>query len=452
MARHRMDSGDAAWLHMDRPTNLMVVNSIMWFDEPLDWAKVRAVLQERMIARFPRFTQRVVEEGTSVWWEDAEDFDIEEHLHHVTLPAPGGRAELEHYVSWTLHKRLPKDRPMWEFYFVDGYNGGGSALVTRIHHCIADGIALMRVLMSLTDDPHEAALAGVADAVGDDHRGGPLPALVNLAGSMVGDVVHPSRILTLAGTLASGGRALAKVLALPPDAHTALTGHTGRSKRVVWTDPIDLDEVKVAAHAADVTVNDLLLTAVSGALRAYLAREDGHAPDIRAIVPYNIRPLDQPLPAELGNKFGLVFLTLPVSVDDPRERLAELRRRMGAIKNSAEGVVTFEVLDLVGHTPYVVEQVIVDIFASKGTAVMTNVPGPRRPVYLAGRKLGGTIGWPPESGNIAMGVSIISYDGSVIVGLMTDTRLVRDPQSILDQVKVELDELMRWCTLSIVGT
>jgi diacylglycerol O-acyltransferase / wax synthase len=275
---------------------------------------------------------------------------------------------------------------------------------------------------------------------------------VNLAGSMVGDVVHPSRILTLAGTLASGGRALAKVLALPPDAHTALTGHTGRSKRVVWTDPIDLDEVKVAAHAADVTVNDLLLTAVSGALRAYLAREDGHAPDIRAIVPYNIRPLDQPLPAELGNKFGLVFLTLPVSVDDPRERLAELRRRMGAIKNSAEGVVTFEVLDLVGHTPYVVEQVIVDIFASKGTAVMTNVPGPRRPVYLAGRKLGGTIGWPPESGNIAMGVSIISYDGSVIVGLMTDTRLVRDPQSILDQVKVELDELMRWCTLSIVGT
>lgn len=450
MARHRMSTGDAAWLHMDRPTNLMVVNSVMWFDEPLDWDEVRRLLRERLINRYHRFSQRVVEEGTSVWWEDVEDFDPEEHLNHVTLPDPGGRAELEHYVSWTLHKPLPRNKPLWELYLIDGYHGAGSAMVFRIHHCIADGIALMRVMMSMTDDPHEAARAGVVDTTPDGHGGGgAIPALFHLAGSLVGDVVHPTRVLDLARNATSGGRALAKLLTLPPDRHTALHGTTGRSKRVVWTEPVRLDDVKTAAHAANVTVNDLLLTAVSGALRSYLAREDGHAPDIRAIVPYNLRPLDQPLPADLGNMFGLVFLTLPVSVDDPRERLAELRRRMAAIKSSAEGVVSFEVLDLVGHVPNSIEHVIVDVFAAKGTAVMTNVPGPRQPVYLAGRKVSGTIGWPPESGNIAMGVSIISYDGGVTVGLMTDTRVVRDPQRILDQVVVELDNLMRLCVASV---
>jgi diacylglycerol O-acyltransferase len=185
-------------------------------------------------------------------------------------------------------------------------------------------------------------------------------------------------------------------------------------------------------------------------LRAYLARVDGHTPDIRAIVPYNLRPLDQPLPPELGNKFGFVFLPLPVSIDDPLERLAELRRRMAAIKNSAEGVVTFEVLDLIGRMPYSVEHVIVDIFASKGTAVMTNVPGPMRSVFLAGRKVRGTIGWPPESGNIGLGVSIISYDGEVTVGLMTDTRLIPDPQRILDGVGRDLANLMRLCEAPVV--
>lgn len=449
MARHRMDSGDAAWLHMERPTNLMVVDTIMWFEESLDWQAVRTLLRERVIGRFPRFSQRVIEHGTSVWWEDDENFDLENHLHHATLAAPGGRAELGRYASATLHKELPRDRPLWELHLLDGYHGGGSALVARIHHCIADGVALMRVMLSLTDDPHEAALADLADASTEQRRGGPLPALMNLAGSVVGDVVHPSRVLDLIGNATSGGRAVAKLLTLAPDPRTALTGQTGRSKQVVWCEPIALGDIKAAAHAAGVTVNDLLLTAVTGALRAYMVYSDGHAPDIRAIVPYNLRPLDQPLPAELGNSFGLVFLTLPVSIEDPGERLAELRRRMDAIKQSAEGIVTFEVLDLVGRTPYRLEQVIVDIFAGKGTAVMTNVPGPSRSIFLAGCKVGGTIAWPPESGNIAMGVSIISYAGEVTIGLMTDTGLVADPQGILDRVGLELDDLMGRCLATI---
>ncbi len=217
------------------------------------------------------------------------------------------------------------------------------------------------------------------------------------------ELLRPEQLRNTVGAIAAGTRAVVKLVGLPPDAHTALRGRAGPHKQLVWSEPIDLAVLRGAAHAAGATVNDLLLSSLSGALRAQLARTDGYARDVRAIVPYNIRPLAQPLPPELGNRFGLVFLSLPVSVDDPIERLAEQRRRMNGIKRSAEGVVSFQILDLVGYTPNAVEQVIVDVFASKGTAVVTNVAGPRQPVFLAGREVRGTIGWPPESGNIGLG-------------------------------------------------
>ena len=446
MTRYRMTPGDAAWLHMDRATNHMIVNSVMWFDEPMDWDAVRAVVQDRIVERFPRFSQRVVDLPTSIWWEDDADFDLDNHLHHAALPSPGGRAELERYLSGLLHAPLPTSKPLWELHLIDGYNGRGSAIVSRLHHCIADGVALMRVMMSLTDDADEADEADVLDAV-QGKRSGILPSFAHLAGTVAetvaGNLVHPSRVVDSVRDGASAALTLTKLLAMPPDANTALRGRAGLNKQVVWSDPTPLRKVSAAAHAAGVTVNDLVLAAVSGALRAYLAREDGHSPDIRAIMPVNLRPLDEPLPAELGNRFGLAFLTLPVSIDDPQQRLAEVRRRSTAIKHSPEGLVTFEVLGVTGRTPYAVEQLIVDVFASKGTAVMTNVPGPRRAVFLAGRKVRGTIGWPPVSGNMSTGLSIISYDGELIIGLMTDTGLVPDPQFILAEIQREIADLLQ---------
>lgn len=452
MTRHRMDAGDAAWLHMDRPTNRMIVNSVMWFDEPLDWDAVRVLLQERLIRRFPHFSQQVVEQPGLAWWKDVETFDIEKHLIHATLPAPGGQPELQRYVSRSLHKTFDLNRPLWELHLIDGYNGRGSAILARIHHCIADGIALSRVMMSLTDDPGDAAHSGVLDAVEQAHVS-LLPSLVHrteawvgdvmhVAGSLVGDAAHPSRALDAVAHTASTAGTVAKLLALPPDAHTSLRGKAGLYKRAMWTDPISLGEVRSSAHAAGVTLNDLVLAAVSGALRSYLLREDGVAPDIRAVMPVNLRPLDEPLSAELGNRFGLAYLQLPVSKSDPRERLSEVHRRASAIKHSSEGAVTFTVLDLMGHTPYGFEQVLVDLFADKGTAVMTNVPGPQQAVFLAGRKVRGTVGWPPESGNLGLGVSIISYDGELIIGLMSDVDLIRDPRFVLGEIKRELDEFM----------
>jgi diacylglycerol O-acyltransferase / wax synthase len=436
MNRHRMSPIDAAWLHMDRPDNRMIVTSVMWFDEQLDWGAVREVLRSRLLRRYPRFTQRVVEVPALAWWVDAdEQFDLEDHLHHVRLPAPGGKRELQAFVSSLQHHHLPLYRPLWELHLVDGYRDGGSAIVARIHHCIADGIALSRVLMSLTDAPTQTEHERTRVA-------GHHATLISEVETLIGAIIHPSRIEEMVGEGAAVARALGTLIALPPDRHTSLRGKADLYKRAMWSEPYSLLAVRDAAHDAGVTVNDLVLAAVSGALRAYLAREDGEAADIHAILPVNLRPLTEPLSPDLGNRFGLAFLRLPVGVDQRERRLQEVARRMNEVKRSPEGPVSLAVLDLVGRTPYSVEQSFVDIFADKGTAVITNVPGPRQPVFLAGRRLRGTVGWPPESGNLGLGISVISYDDELIIGLLADEGLVHNAEDVLTSITAELDALL----------
>jgi diacylglycerol O-acyltransferase / wax synthase len=161
---HGMSSADAAWLHMDRPTNLMVINSVLWFDEPVDWDAYKAVVQERLVERFDRFRQCAVEGITGPHWEDAA-LDLTLHFHHVALPAPGDRRALEAFVSDRIATPLDRSRPLWDVYLIDGF-GAGAAVLTRIHHCIADGIALARVMLTLTDGapaPTGCSRPGTAD-------------------------------------------------------------------------------------------------------------------------------------------------------------------------------------------------------------------------------------------------------------------------------------------------
>jgi hypothetical protein len=175
----------------------------------------------------------------------------------------------------------------------------------------------------------------------------------------------------------------------------------------------------------------VVVAAMTGALHRYLAARDSLVDEIRALVPFNLRPLEEPLARELGNRFGLVYLPLPVGIEDPVERLAEVHRRMDAIKHSPEGAVSYGILGTMGLTPPAVEQRLLDIFTAKGSAVMTNVPGPRRPVWFAGSKVGGVIAWVPTAGTAAVGVSIFSYAGRLTVGFQVDAGLVPDPERIV---------------------
>lgn len=429
MSRHRMHPADIAWLHMDRPGNRMIVHSVFWTDEPLDWGLVREVVRDRLVAVYPRFSQRIVEFTSLSWWEDLPDFDPDDCIVRHRLDDPGDRDALAAYVSSLLPHPFAMQLPLWQLHFVDNYRGG-SAIVARVHHCVADGVALSRVLLSLCDGetmtPEDAPQLSLLGRAG------------HLGGAALDDLAHPTHAARLLINAVSGTRALGRVVSLAPDVHTCLRGAVSEQKRVLWSDPFPLRVIHDRAVASDATVNELVLAAISGALRTYLAKQDGSAPDIRAIVPVNLRPLDRPLPRALGNRFGLIYLPLPVSEDDPQVRLERVRHDSRTILGSAEGLLTFDLLDLFGHTPYGVEQVVVDLFASKGTAVVTNLAAPGLPLFLAGRRLRGLVSWPPESGNVALGLSIISFDGNLVIGILADAALVREPEFLLQQVEREL--------------
>jgi diacylglycerol O-acyltransferase / wax synthase len=453
----RLSTADAAWLHMDRPTNLMVINSVLLFDQPVDWERVKQVTQERLVERYPKFRQRVVESRLPLRppkWEDDPDFSLEHHMHHRALPAPGDTAALQELVSDLMTMPLDRNRPLWHQYMVDGF-GDGAALIVRMHHCIADGIALARVMLSLTDSAPDAGIErvdrwhpspsrimfGAMPIPGTRAVRSALGAGTALARQGVHVATSPSYAGTLAGAMARDGATLLRLLVTPGDAASAIKGDPGISRRVAWSKPLSLAEVKRIAHANDATVNDVLLAAVTGALRHYLQDHGSAVPEIQAMVPFNLRPLDQPVPRDLGNKFGLVFLPLPVGTSGSYKRLVEVHRRMSEIKEGRDGPVSYGLLSAVGLTPEPLERRIVDLFSAKGTAVMTNVPGPREPVYLAGAPVRTVLVWAPTSGHIGMSVSIFSYRGEVTVGLMVDAALIPDPDRIVTQLEAELGAL-----------
>jgi len=452
-----MPASDAAWLHMDRPTNPMVVNCVIWFDQPLDWERAREIFTRRIVDRFPRFRRRVSEPlGRTPRFEDDPEFDIEQHMHRVALPAPADQAALQELVSDLITPPLDPTRPLWHVYLIEGY-GEGCAVLFRIHHCIADGIALARVMLSLTDS---GANAPIADGVTSAGQGGasPLSALTGPAGAtlsaarhVAGAVVHegmeslahPRHLAQLAGVAARDTGTVAKLLAAPADAQTVLRAPLHGTRRVAWSTPFPLERIRTAAHRADGKINDLLVAAVTGALRTELKRHGAVPDDLRIMVPFNLRPLDQPLPRDLGNDFALILLALPVGIDDRAERLRDVKRRMDAIKDSHEGPISFGILSAIGMTPPQVEDRLIGFFTEKASAVVTNVPGPRETVYLAGTPVRGVLVWAPCSGSIGMTVSIFSYAGEVTVGFMVDTALLPDPQPLVGAFDAELRALCR---------
>ena len=202
-----------------------------------------------------------------------------------------------------------------------------------------------------------------------------------------------------------------------------------------------LDGIKAIGHATDTTVNDVLTAAMTGALRRYLVGRDSLVDEIRVMVPYNLRAAGEPLPRELGNRFGLVYLTLPVGIADPTDRLAEVHRRMQEIKHSREGGLSYTILEAVGRTPRQIEQSLLDVFTQKTSAVLTNVQGPTEPIYFAGSKIAGVVPWVPAAGTIGMGINIFSYDGAVTVGLQVDAGLIPDPDTIIADYELEVETL-----------
>ncbi|MEO6277404.1 wax ester/triacylglycerol synthase family O-acyltransferase [Roseateles sp.] len=466
----RMSKVDTAWLRMDTEANLMMIVGVWSIRPGITLAALRERVAERLL-QYPRFRQKVVDDALmGAQWVADKDFDIARHVvAELPLPLRGQSRDevLRERVAELCSEPLDPAHPLWQFQLIENMGDGSSALICRVHHCIADGIALIAVMLSITDggkappqrvakdEPSETdwqldaflrpmsnltvkaiGLTGKGVAKGMDMAMSATTPMTATMDSPLGSPLEMARM---------GYQAVSDVAAfalMPDDSPTRLKGKPGAKKTVAWDDSLALDDVKAVGKALGASINDVLLACAAGAIGRYLADkgDDPAGKEIRAMVPVNLRPLEQAW--QLGNRFGLVPLVLPIGIANPVERLFAVRARMSELKGSFQPVMAFGLLAVAGLLIKPVQHAMLNLFAKKATAVMTNVPGPAEALKFCGSTVEKVMFWVPQSGDIGMGVSLLTYAGRVQFGLITDAVLCPDPEAIIANFAPEFEKLL----------
>ena len=421
--RTRVAPNDAVWLQ-DSPTNLMVINAVYTTDR-IGLDAVRDLFLRKVVCAdggrtYPRFTWRVVKVRGHYYWEPDPQFDVERHI--VVAPeGVGTTAALQDYVGAVADHPLPPDRPLWQIQHVEDFEDGGSAFIIRIHHCMADGIAMVPILFLLMDERERLEAAG------------------RLPPRTVGTRLSTFQTLVTAPLM--GPLILARRLAWRADRHALHGARISGRKRVAWTVPLDLAVIKKVKDELGATVNDVLMATVSGGLARYLVQVEAPAvPRIRISMPVNVRRPDEPLLME--NKFAAVLLDLPIGAHTALERIRTIKARMDHLKASVEPLVLYGVVNILLSTlPHGVSRTLIDFLANKCTAVVTNVPGPPGEVFLAGRRVRSLMFWVPQRAGIGVGVSILTFGGKLQIGVIADRELVADPSVVTRAFEEEFEAL-----------
>ncbi len=469
----RMSSIDTAWLRMDGPDSAMMIIGVSVTATPVRAADFRHMVETRVLC-FPRFRHRPVADALGASWVEDTAFDLDRHLEVVRGRSPVRKAQLQARVARLASQRLDPARPLWQIHFIERYLGG-SAWILRVHHCYADGMAMMHVLLSMTEQDAGPAMA--RRAVGAAPRPASrstvlLPALdwlgrlaqpggdilehalaegVKLLEGGIHRAFHPEAIATAAAEAGSMLGEFARVLKLPDDPPTPLRGALSGAKAVAWADPLPLADVKTVSHALDCTVNDVLMATVAAALGGHLRSRDFDTDGLvlRASVPMNLRAADEPM--TLGNKFGLVFVDLPIGVRNPLQRVFAMHDAMTAIKGSMQPPMTLATLGLMGLLPGVAQAPLIELFSRKGSVVVSNVPGPQAPLHLCGQRITEMYFWVPQSGSMGIGISLLSYAGQVHCGVIADRNLVADPGDVVGRFAPEFEQLLLAVTVGALA-
>lgn len=423
---------DAAWFRLDEKHNVADIVALLTFERSLDAERLTERITDRFRA-FPRLLARVQDpHGVGLpWWEPVGGFRVRDNIRRMALP-DDDPLTLQHAVDAVLAEPLDRTRPLWEIHLVDR-SDGLTAVIARFHHCLGDGFALVGLLLELAEDKDGqdtgASSPGAMDETERDTG----------HGHAIDFLLHPERIAEAALTGGRVAAALGGLLMLPFDSPSALRRPLSGVRKVAWSEPIGLERFKVLARATGSTVNDVLVTALAGAMRSWL-RDAGDPVDtlaIRAIVPVNLRPAEE-LDKALGNRFGLVFLDLPIAQPLAEARLRTVHEGMDSLKGGEAAASSVVALTALGVVPEVIEHVASDLFTRKGSLLVTNVPGPRKRLHLAGAPIDQIMFWAPHVARIGLGVSLLSYADTVRVGVRADEAVVCDPATIVHAFEAEL--------------
>ncbi len=434
--------------------------------------QVRELLRRRF-GRLPRFATTLSEPHTGglrwpTWERSDAEAELESHVRHATLPAPGGDPELLEWLGDYWSHRLDRRMPLWEMVLLDGLQDGRWALVNKTHHCLVDGVGSVdigHVMLDATPEPpaEEPEPAPEAEPPPDDdgdgdHGGSTLGALVRmppallLRGARAGAdlAVHPGKVADLAGRSRAAAEVLVRdeLLAAP---HTSLNEPLGTARRFAVV-RAPLAELKGIKRELGGTVNDVVLAACAGALRRLLlSRGETPPAGMRAMVPVNVRRASEAL--EMGNQITSLFIALPVDVEDPAERYAAASRGAAALKSGSAGVGGSTIMDVVGLAPPAVHAAAARALFSARlfNVTVTNVPGPQTTLYAFGAPMREVMPLVPLFAEHALGIAIVSYDGGLVFGINADRATVPDLDVAVEGLEDSLEELRRIAGVTHAG-
>ena len=457
--REPFSNFEAFLLHIETPTSLMVITGLLFFDQPIELIELKRIIQERLL-KFERFQQRVVNKGLilkSPKWEFDSTFNINSHVQKVVLPSPGDEYALKNLVNDLMVVPMDMTKPLWQIYLVENYYEG-SVMVARFHHTLADGLSLVNVFTSLGDDaasspgngPHEYTRRKAASLMGKLI----VPPL-KLTSKVLGVtewalkqalemIDNPDYIKDTLMDATGNALMLSKYMIGKSDPQTSLRGKRGIAKNSTWSVPIPLEEVKSLGRDLGGTVNDVMLSAVTGGLRRYLEANGEKIDflDMRAVVPVNIRNNDDF--ENLGNQVGMVLMSLPVGQQDPLHRYQTVKMRMDDLKQSGESDIIFNLLNTALFKSKLLANAMVGVLTPKASLLVTNVPGPQGQIIFNGRKIRHPVFWIPLPKGWGLGISILSYAGEITLGVAVDASLIPDPNQILEGIEAELQAMHGW--------
>jgi WS/DGAT/MGAT family acyltransferase len=450
---------DIACLRIEDRTSLAINAGIMVFAEPLEFQRVTAALKDGFLC-FRRFRQRLVwplRVPAPPRWEDDARFDLAWHVQHTVLPDPGDDPALSRALSDLISTPLERGRPLWQIHLIERY-GEGCALLFRIHHSLADGMALLHVLRSMTGGGRHTCGTD-PDLAGRPPRAEPRPTaeihplvasgLISL--SQIELLLYEG-IASLFRSSARRGAAravwdaageLGKLLLMESGSRTVFSGALGAAKQVAWSRPVPMGHVRAIARFHGGTLTEVLFSAVTGSLRRYLEHrgEPVGGITVRASVPINVRRVESPL--KLGNRFSMNFLALPIEFRDPAERLNVIHQRLEELKNSAQTEVLSGLMNLYGVAPKAIGNLLLGLAGKKVTAVLSLLPGLPTVRNFGAKPIERLIFWVPQSGRLGLGMSLLPYKGSVTLGVAADAGLVLDPERIARGFEEELNAWAR---------
>ncbi len=459
-----LNSQDAAFVDaedQDRRTSFAIA-SIAIFEGPAPTYEEFLTHLTGRLALVPIYRRKLRKVPFSLGppvWVDDPNFDLRYHVRHTALPAPGGDPQLRQLIARVMGQRLDRDYPLWEYWLVEGLDQGRWALISKVHHCMVDGVSgtdLYRVIFDLSPEPPPPA-------VEDHEQAAPVePSDLELAARAVLNAVllpfsegsalyralaDPELALRQAADTLRGAARMAA--ALWPAAGSSLTGPIGRQRRYTWA-RASLDDVKTIKRGLGGTVNDVILAVISGAFRTLLlSRGEEPTPSmVPSLIPVSVRAKGEESIYE--NRVSAFLADLPVDVADPVERLTAVRTRMTDLKASNEAGAGESMMSLGRYVPFPLASLFVRLAFSipqrEIVTVTTNVPGPQQPLYGLGRRLVEIIPYVPIATTLRTGVSIFTYCGRVTFGITGDYATTPDIEVLARGIEDGMSELLAAAT------